>query len=151
MKGFIDKLLAPSSSSNSQQSAAAFMRSNYLFIIIPMLDIDGVSIGNSRASLSGLEFDRTWKDPDRMCSPEAFFIKKLIASIQATHEIACFFEIRGSARIYRSHIRGTDSKHIEQRVGRQVNTREIALLFGEWIIGFSVQQSKYCVLMAATR
>lgn len=141
LKGFVDRLLA-SASSSSQQSSAGFLRKNFLFIIVPMLNIDGVSIGNSRAGLSGLEFDRAWADPDRMYSPEAFYIKKLVASIQSTHEIACFFEIRGAARSFRSSIRGTDVKHIDKPVGRKVNPREIALLFGEWIIGFSVQECK---------
>jgi hypothetical protein len=149
LKGFLDKLLAQSPST-SQQSAASLLRNNYLFIIIPMLNIDGVSLGNSRACLSGLEFDRSWKDPDRMYSPEAFYIKKLIASIKSTHEIACFFEIRAAVRSFRSHVRGTDGKHIGQPVARQVNPREIALLFGEWIVGFSIQECKYSFAQTAS-
>lgn len=46
MKGVIDFLV-------SDQSKAEFLRNNYVFKIIPMLNPDGVIVGNYRCSLVG--------------------------------------------------------------------------------------------------
>ncbi len=47
---------------------AHFLRKNIVFKIVPMINVDGVSIGNYRTGLSGRDFNRQYKDPD----PEIF-------------------------------------------------------------------------------
>jgi cytosolic carboxypeptidase protein 2/3 len=61
--------------------AADYIRENFIIIIIPMLNPDGVSIGNSRTSLSGYDLNQCWKNPDRFIHPEVFYAKKLMDSL----------------------------------------------------------------------
>lgn len=42
---------------------AAFLRDNFIFKIVPMLNADGVINGNQRSCLNGLDFNRQWQTP----------------------------------------------------------------------------------------
>lgn len=42
----------------SDDEGARYLRENFIFKIIPMLNPDGVTIGNYRCSLSGLDLNR---------------------------------------------------------------------------------------------
>ena len=52
----------------SDSKMAQFLRKNIVFKVVPMINVDGVSIGNYRTGLSGKDFNRSYKDPD----PEIF-------------------------------------------------------------------------------
>jgi hypothetical protein len=56
MQGVIDFLL-------SDSPEADYLRSMYIFKIIPMINIDGVINGNYRCSLVGSDLNRRWKSP----------------------------------------------------------------------------------------
>lgn len=51
MKGIIDYLIGSS-------IGAKFLRDNFVFKIVPMLNPDGVINGNTRCSLAGLDLNR---------------------------------------------------------------------------------------------
>jgi murein tripeptide amidase MpaA len=53
MKGVIDYLVGPS-------IGARILRDNFIFKIIPMMNPDGVILGNTRCSLAGLDLNRMW-------------------------------------------------------------------------------------------
>jgi hypothetical protein len=42
----------------SDEEVARYLRNNFVFKIIPMLNPDGVLVGNYRTSLSGLDLNR---------------------------------------------------------------------------------------------
>jgi len=44
---------------------AQLLRENFVFKIIPMLNIDGVLNGNYRVSLCGLDLNRQWANPSK--------------------------------------------------------------------------------------
>jgi len=48
---------------------------NYVIKLLPMLNPDGVVIGNSRSSLAGVDLNRRWSDPNPTMHPEIYFIK----------------------------------------------------------------------------
>ena len=52
--------------------------SNYVVKLVPMINTDGVTIGNSRSSLVGLDLNRRWADPNASIHPEIFFLKKIM-------------------------------------------------------------------------
>jgi len=56
MKGIIDYLVGPS-------LGARILRDNFVFKIVPMLNPDGVIIGNTRCSLAGVDLNRVWIEP----------------------------------------------------------------------------------------
>jgi murein tripeptide amidase MpaA len=51
IQGIIDFLTGP-------EKAAKILRNTYVFKIVPMLNPDGVIVGNYRCSLSGLDLNR---------------------------------------------------------------------------------------------
>ena len=65
----------------SDDDVAKYLRNNFVFKIIPMLNPDGVIIGNYRCSLSGLDLNRQWISPDEEYHPEIFHPKKLMTTI----------------------------------------------------------------------
>lgn len=62
MEGFIEWLCG-----NSKE--AYIMRKYIVFKIVPMLNPDGVAIGNYRTGLTGKDFNREYKNPDKTVFP----------------------------------------------------------------------------------
>ena len=52
--------------------------SNYVIKLVPMINTDGVTIGNARSSLVGLDLNRRWADPNASIHPEIYFLKKIM-------------------------------------------------------------------------
>jgi cytosolic carboxypeptidase protein 1 len=48
---------------------------NYVIKLVPMLNPDGVTIGNSRTSIIGLDLNRRWTQPNPIIHPEVYFLK----------------------------------------------------------------------------
>ena len=53
------------------------LRSMYVFKIVPMLNPDGVIIGNYRCSLAGQDLNRQWRDPPKHLFPEIYYTKEV--------------------------------------------------------------------------
>ena len=69
LKGCMDFLLG-----NSDE--AKKLREIYLFKIIPMMNPDGVLVGNSRTSIAGYDLNRIWLKPNEIIHPEIYYLKK---------------------------------------------------------------------------
>jgi murein tripeptide amidase MpaA len=70
-QGIIDFLV-------SDNEEAKLLRQNFVFKIVPMINIDGVIHGNYRCSLSGIDLNRVYKKPDPSLFPEIVAIKKMV-------------------------------------------------------------------------
>ena len=53
MEGFLEFIV-------SNEKEARVLRDVYVFKVVPMLNPDGVIVGNYRCSLSGLDLNRQW-------------------------------------------------------------------------------------------
>jgi len=62
----------------SNDSLAIHLRDLFTFKIIPMLNPEGVVLGNSRVSLTGSDLNRRWDQPDEYLHPQIYFLKNLI-------------------------------------------------------------------------
>lgn len=51
---------------------------NYVVKLVPLINPDGVTMGNSRASLVGLDLNRRWAEPNASIHPEIFFLKRIM-------------------------------------------------------------------------
>ena len=91
MKGLMEELCKPDS------QAASFLRENFVILVVPMLNPDGVSIGNTRTSLSGYDLNKCWKNPDRFIQPEIYYTKKLLLSLAKHNKIAFFTDFHMSS------------------------------------------------------
>lgn len=58
MQGIIDYL-------TSQTEEADFLRTHCIFKIFPMLNVDGVVLGNYRCGLEGNDLNRKWIKPNK--------------------------------------------------------------------------------------
>jgi murein tripeptide amidase MpaA len=63
----------------SDDGVADALRNTFVFKIVPMLNPDGVIIGNYRCSLSGDDLNRQWKTPSQRMHPEIFAVKEMFA------------------------------------------------------------------------
>ena len=70
MDGIINYLLK-----NSNESK--FLLDSYIFKIIPMMNIDGVTLGNFRCSLAGADLNRKWNRPNKVFINIATFLHNL--------------------------------------------------------------------------
>ena len=51
---------------------------SYVIKLVPLINTDGVTIGNSRSSLVGLDLNRRWAEPNASIHPEIYFLKKIM-------------------------------------------------------------------------
>ncbi|PIC46834.1 hypothetical protein B9Z55_006397 [Caenorhabditis nigoni] len=62
----------------SKDDRAQKLRKVYCFKIIPMLNPDGVYLGNYRCSLMGHDLNRMWRSPSEWAHPSIYAVKSLL-------------------------------------------------------------------------
>ena len=72
--------------------------SRYVFKIIPMVNIDGVVIGNSRMSFSGDDLNRKFAEPDSMLHPEVIAIKRMVEDCKNDQGVFMFLDLHGHSK-----------------------------------------------------
>ncbi|CAK55630.1 unnamed protein product (macronuclear) [Paramecium tetraurelia] len=86
IQGFISFLLGES-------FMAQYLRKNIIFKIIPMLNPDGVIVGNYRNGLSGVDLNRQFQEADLTLLPEVKALKCLIEDNQ--QKLIGYFDFHG--------------------------------------------------------
>ncbi|CAF4644885.1 unnamed protein product [Rotaria sp. Silwood1] len=83
----------------SDDKTAQKLRSELVFKIIPMLNPDGVIVGNYRCSLTGKDMNRNFRHPRKQTFPIIYHIKELIQNLQRERrEILAFCDLHGHSR-----------------------------------------------------
>ena len=88
IKGCIDFLMG-----NSDE--AKKLREIYLFKIVPMMNPDGVLVGNSRTSFAGCDLNRRWVKPNEIIHPEVYNTKQMILKLSTQRNIAFIIDCHG--------------------------------------------------------
>ena len=99
MKGVIEFL-------TSNEDEAVFIRRNYVVKLIPMLNPDGVILGNYRTSLAGCDLNRRWLVPNQTLHPEIFYAKKMITNFAKGREISLICDLHGHSGLHNIFIYG---------------------------------------------
>ena len=68
MEGFLKELI-------SESDYSQYLRENFLFKIVPMINPDGVVHGNYRFSASGYDLNRKWKNCKPNLHPELYHFR----------------------------------------------------------------------------
>lgn len=58
-----------------------------------MLNVDGVTMGNSRSSLVGVDLNRRWANPNSVMHPEIYFLK--LSMLDNAPRISIFIDLHG--------------------------------------------------------
>lgn len=74
LQGFIEFLLG-------NHAIANILRENFIFKIIPMLNPDGVFLGNNRCNLVGHDLNRCWNSASSWTEPELFAATKTLKEL----------------------------------------------------------------------
>ncbi|KAG5850094.1 hypothetical protein ANANG_G00078590 [Anguilla anguilla] len=77
----------------SQHPVARVLRDHVVFKIVPMLNPDGVYLGNYRCSLMGFDLNRHWQDPSPWAHPTLHAVKQLIVQMNQDPKVSLEFYI----------------------------------------------------------
>ena len=88
IKGIIDFLM-------SDSDEAKKLREIYIFKIVPMMNPDGVLVGNSRTSFAGCDLNRRWGKPNEIIHPEIYNTKQMILKLSTQRNIAFIIDCHG--------------------------------------------------------
>ncbi|CAH2310769.1 cytosolic carboxypeptidase 6, partial [Pelobates cultripes] len=77
----------------SQHPVAKCLRDYFVFKIAPMLNPDGVYLGNYRCSLMGFDLNRHWQEPSHWGHPTLYGVKQLILEMHHSPKINLEFYI----------------------------------------------------------
>jgi len=91
MEGILETLL-------SDDKEARQLRDIFVFKVVPMLNPDGVIVGNYRCSLSGLDLNRQWPNPSIKLAPEIAAMKEMVKKTLECRDIHLFVDCHGHSR-----------------------------------------------------
>lgn len=79
-QGFLEYLLG-------SHPIATILRENFVFKIIPMINPDGVFLGNNRCNLTGQDLNRIWNIATEFSHPTIFATKTLLKELDSSEVI----------------------------------------------------------------
>ncbi|XP_038052141.1 uncharacterized protein LOC119724900 isoform X2 [Patiria miniata] len=140
MKGFLDFLTGSSGD-------AKLLRDTFVFKIIPMLNPDGVIVGNYRCSLAGRDLNRNYKSVLKDSFPSVAHTKLMIKKLMEEREVAIYCDLHGHSRKQNVFIYGCENKdnpkrRLRERIFPVIMGRNAADKFSYDICKFKVQKSK---------
>lgn len=88
MDGLIECLL-------SQNESAVFLRRHLTLFIVPMLNPDGVFLGNYRCTSLGFDLNRHWHHPDFTRHPTICALKFLLRKLDVSNRLDFYLDLHG--------------------------------------------------------
>ena len=140
MKGLLDFL-------TSSADDAKILRDLFVFKIIPMLNPDGVIVGNYRCSLSGRDLNRNFRSKLKDSYPTVWHTKNLVKRFHQEREVVLFCDLHGHSRKHNIFVYGCDalddaSSRLKSRVFPRMLCKNAPDMFSFNSSRFVVQKSK---------
>ncbi|XP_045681114.1 cytosolic carboxypeptidase 2 [Phyllostomus hastatus] len=139
MKGFLDFIL-----SNSPD--AELLRDIFVFKVVPMLNPDGVIVGNYRCSLAGRDLNRHYKTILKESFPCIWYTKNMIKRLLEEREVLLYCDFHGHSRknnIFLYGCNNSDRKYwLHERVFPLMLSKNAPEKFSFHSCNFKVQKSK---------
>lgn len=84
--------------SDPRDAMAEQLRRQFVWLVVPMMNPDGVICGNSRCNLAGLDLNRCWDNPSESSCPTVFHAKALLHRLCPLVTISLFMDVHGHSR-----------------------------------------------------
>ncbi|KAA3680985.1 uncharacterized protein DEA37_0000206 [Paragonimus westermani] len=133
-QGFIDFMV-------SDHPLAQDLRYHLIFKIVPMLNPDGVYLGNYRCSLMGFDLNRQWQDPSQWAHPTIYATKQLLMKLDQNPnlDVSFFIDIHAHSTLMNGFMYGNVFED-EERAERQAVFPNLLSQFAE---DFSLPQTNF--------
>ncbi|KAM6204821.1 cytosolic carboxypeptidase 2 [Sarcoramphus papa] len=141
MRGFLDFLL-------SAHADARLLRRLFVFKVVPMLNPDGVVVGNSRCSLAGRDPNRAYRTALRGSFPGVWHLRAMVERVLAEREVVLYCDFHGHSRKNNVFMYGCDGGgagarlRLRQRVFPLMLSKNAPDKFSFPSCKFKVQKSK---------
>ena len=140
MKGLLDFL-------TSSADDAKIVRDLFVFKIIPMLNPDGVVVGNYRCSLSGRDLNRNYRSKLKDSYPTVWHTKHMVKRFCQEREVVLFCDLHGHSRKHNIFMYGCDAlddpkTRLRSRVFPRMLCKNAPDMFSYNSSRFVVQKSK---------
>ncbi|KAM7414228.1 hypothetical protein PAMA_019176 [Pampus argenteus] len=140
MEGFLDFLLGDSDD-------AQLLRDTFVFKVVPMLNPDGVVVGNYRCSLAGRDLNRNYKTLLRDSFPCVWHTHNMVERLMAETDVVLYCDFHGHNRknnvfMYGCNNRGNSSLKLHERVFPLMMSKNASNKFSFKSCKFRVQKSK---------
>ncbi|XP_072619082.1 cytosolic carboxypeptidase 3 isoform X1 [Vulpes vulpes] len=141
MKGFLDYILGDSSD-------AQLLRDTFIFKVVPMLNPDGVIVGNYRCSLAGRDLNRNYTSLLKESFPSVWYTRNMIRRLMEKREVILYCDLHGHSRkknIFMYGCEGSDrckALYLQQRIFPLMLSKNCPDKFSFSACKFNVQKSK---------
>ncbi|ERE90331.1 cytosolic carboxypeptidase 3 [Cricetulus griseus] len=143
MKGFLDYILGDSSD-------ARLLRDTFIFKVVPMLNPDGVIVGNYRCSLAGRDLNRNYTSLLKESFPSVWYTRNMIHRLMEKREVILYCDLHGHSRKQNIFMYGCDGSNRSKAKGLYLQQRIFPLMlskncpnkFSFSACKFNVQKSK---------
>ncbi|XP_054728956.1 cytosolic carboxypeptidase Nna1 isoform X2 [Anastrepha obliqua] len=140
MKGLMDFI-------TGETLAAKRLRHRFIFKLIPMLNPDGVIVGNTRNSLTGKDLNRQYRTVIRETYPSIWYTKAMVKRLIDEYKVVLYCDMHAHSRKHNIFVYGCENKrNPEKKLTEQVFPlmlhKNVADKFSFESCKFKVQRSK---------
>ncbi|EDV29290.1 uncharacterized protein TRIADDRAFT_19871, partial [Trichoplax adhaerens] len=140
MKGFLDYV-------TGSTDDALLLREMFIFKIVPMINPDGVIVGNYRCSLIGRDLNRSYNTSLASAYPPVYHIRKLVQKLLKEREIILYCDLHGHSKKQNSFIYGCENglsheRWLKERIFPSMMSKNAKDLFSFRSCKFKVQKYK---------
>ncbi|KAG5273079.1 hypothetical protein AALO_G00147420 [Alosa alosa] len=140
MQGFLDFLLGDSPD-------ACLLREMFVFKVVPMLNPDGVVVGNYRCSLAGRDLNRNYRTLLQESFPCVWHTRNMVKRLLSEREVVLYCDLHGHSRknnvfMYGCDSRSSSSVNLQERVFPLMMSKNAHDKFSFRSCKFKVQKSK---------
>ncbi|KAM6960522.1 cytosolic carboxypeptidase 2 [Aplochiton taeniatus] len=140
MEGFLDFLLGESDD-------ARLLRDTFVFKVVPMLNPDGVVVGNYRCSLAGRDLNRNYRTLLRDSFPCVWYTRNMVKRLLTERDIVLYCDFHGHSRKNNVFMYGCDNRddaasRLHERVFPLMMSKNANDKFSFRSCKFRVQKSK---------
>ncbi|XP_037739919.1 cytosolic carboxypeptidase 3 isoform X8 [Chelonia mydas] len=141
MKGFLDYILGNSGD-------ARLLRDTFVFKVVPMLNPDGVIVGNYRCSLAGQDLNRNYTSDLKESFPSVWYTRNMIRRVMEERDILLYCDLHGHSRKENVFMYGCDGGEqvevpcLHQRIFPLMMSKNCPDKFSFPDCNFKVQKSK---------